>query len=222
MLDQSAFDATFTAADLEGLLRPYDIDHLNLSVRLTDLVASTISNDPTAGNRFTTHSFSVPAPAVQLTAELRRALHESNATPTAQDRAQRPPNLLDYARFISAMDLTPQQLQEMLPLEILKGEKMDLNRPFSTDGKIVFGNSDLMLNDNGEVLAPSGTPVNGAGALEAKQMYARHLYCLAVMLMHPDAQLSDDENPASDPQKTRQLWRSGRSTSLTFVITIRS
>ncbi len=205
----TAWNSPFSANELERVLRNYDLDASRLPSRLSAL----------AGRRheITTDSWDVPCPSPalpqQLVARLRDNPDWRNEAITlgwypprhVQDvlaikiytelRAPAPGPALAPQR---AEQVTRQSLTRLLPLEMLSGLKMDLNRPF---GNSADDNANGVIDEPGE--NETCTQVNASGApiavpfafdprpavtgvtngLQARQLYARHLYVLALLAM---------------------------------------
>ena len=185
-------DSPFTDADFEPLLRPYDGDDDNLSQRMQELVGS-FTADPRMGLLFTARSVDIPYPQMQLTAAQRAKLESlitsNGGTYYSQflgrniDVNMPSSHLLDYVYVVLesngvASSEIPLEAKFMLPLEILRGQKMNLNRLFG-DG--VDSDGDLLVDELDEQL-PGLTAVD----------FARQLYCLAMFLRNPDAVQPDE------------------------------
>lgn len=113
-------DNPFTVAELERVLRTYDIDAGKLPRRLVDLAPSLVAHR----TEVTTDSYDVPSPPGNL-----KLSPELPGYPT--DRAS---NLIDLlTRKLKANGVAPaqnpQQIQRMLSWDLLANRRMDLNRP---------------------------------------------------------------------------------------------
>ncbi|MBI3838068.1 MAG: hypothetical protein HY288_09060 [Planctomycetia bacterium] len=130
-------DNPFSAAELERILRLYDLDVSALPDRLRALLDPTGNNLATLRHIVTTDSFDLPSPNVLAPAEVRAAYPAASASQ----------NILDLlrTRVMVANGLTPpltpaQQTQintlmaaiapALLPNEVYAGLRMDINRPF--------------------------------------------------------------------------------------------
>ncbi len=208
-----AGDSPFQAAELERLLRPNDIDSEGLPDRLWRLAEhSGIGigiapenfwvNDGMIPNRnqlFTTDSFEVPMLYGNFVATLRQKMEVEDATLT---NAQ-----LEFRanRFRLPATTTVPTNQYAFAPELSAGLKMDINRPLgdgndnngngvvdepgeeltsiNTDAQAVLGtavvNRQMDLDNNGTV--------NDATEFQARDIFARHLYMLAMLLLNaPD------------------------------------
>jgi|GEM_PF-6876078 len=156
-INPCSHDHRFDDRDLEWLVR-HDYDSASHKSRLKKWIR------PGDRQLLTTASYSIPV----LPKIGRQGLVE-----TFRDRLR--------AQGVAESGLET-QLQAMLPPEILRGEKMDLNRPFFRgDGQ------------NRQVIAPGGIPrhlipdnvrfTQLDEAQYAKGLYARHLYCIAMTLL---------------------------------------
>lgn len=212
LVTPTAWDDLYTTAELEPLLRFYDIDRPGLPSRLMASGAwnpyvdrpvdepdpSQEELDAAAINRqiVTTASFEVPVTAAPLDPLYLFELGSSAIT-------------------TSTPDDSPQKLA-MVPTELLRRQKMDLNRPFGDgrDGVTLangsFSNTPsgthfrqitgrLVADETDELqLLRDGNPsdqlvlqdlLNNASYVDAthplRQAYARHLYCTAMMILGP-------------------------------------
>lgn len=170
-------DTLFGVADLERHLRQYDADGFDLSQRIP--VPTNIDDT----NSITTHSFEISAPSF---------------IPPRQSRAiGGNQGLLDLIgeRFPA---LPAADIPTMFPYEMLFGQKMNLNRMFgdavdNNGNGIVDEPSELAAaafsgmptrNDLGNNVIPAaGDPGGAPEDMPIRQMYARHLYCLAWLLI---------------------------------------
>ncbi len=170
-------DQLFNANELERVLRMFDIDAPMLPDRLLTLMPIELG-DPDSRYIVTTDSWEVPVPPENLVQILYDALHGFNPgwTPTQLN----------------------QEIELMLGPELIKGLKMNVNRPF---GNGVDDNGDGVVDDPAEILAGEMEPYpdsngnivqtpmdlsnNGFGTADnyydIRWAYARALYCLAVI-----------------------------------------
>ena len=206
-------DATYTDAELESLLRSRDVDSSRLPPRLARLAPNALIRGPLAHEirrLVTTRSFDIPAPNVQIPAET-RARHYSQLPPST--------HLVEMlaARLGANMEALPdprrqrqtieRQLRVMLPFEVLRGQKMNLNRFWGNgvddngNGVVDEGAGDVAMGEEfpsadsvpiwrsspWQTIPPRYTLDDGLTTplrIEpARQTFARHLYCLMMLLM---------------------------------------
>jgi hypothetical protein len=197
-------DAPFTAAELEVLLRFHDSDAGTLPSRMTAMARTTFVGPGGASAALqsdrrrgivTTESRHIPVPMVASPKDLR------GSAELVQGRAL---HIIDMVRA-KLLQANPTadvnfELAKMLPVEMLAGGKMDLNRMW---GNGVDDDGDLLVDEPGEAAVgemawtglglPNGyasVPMvhinddplitNPAGA---RQIFARHLYCLMMFLI---------------------------------------
>ncbi len=172
-------DQLFSAKELERILRIYDIDAPMLPSRLLDLLPAEMG-DPDNRRSMTTDTWEVPVPPQHYVEPLRQILAANGLNPGQVN----------------------QQISLMLAPELVRGLKFDLNRPF---GNGIDDDGDGIVDEYDDVPAggeqmpyfdPAGV-INGATTgvlmdllhdgyggpdnnLIARQVFARHLYCLAV------------------------------------------
>ena len=183
--DRPAVDTPFTVAELERLLRPFDRDAGGLPNRLAFLLLLA------QRHAISTESWDLPCPSVARPKALRevlRAMLLKRGVPEAS---------------------IPDLMRQLLPPEVLAGLKMDLNRPLGNGrddnnngvvdepGEGVYPNIPpnpppeqlTLYNRPGSNLSvdfsydPDGRPGN---SLAARQLYARHLYVLLMLLADTD------------------------------------
>lgn len=202
-------DAPYSLAELEHLLRPYDVDASGLPQRLWQLVGG-LGNSK-ARRLLTTSSRDVPMPNVLPTRMLNDAGGTNNYYTNRHNRPQHVAELL-RARLVNTLTNTQknQLIQEYLPVEMLRGLRMNVNRPFG-NGRDDNGNYVVDdFNEAGETLW-GGTPagpvtfdydndVPGIGSvplgLRTRYAYARSLYVLMMMLTDPGYGSNYPTNPA--------------------------
>ena len=177
-------DAPFTAEELERVLRPNDIDSRILPDRLSNLLSGV---SPANRSRlFTTHCFDVPMLYRGFVEELNRNLQHRNSS-------------LGLAARVALTDTLA--TQRAFAPRLYSGLKMDINRPFDdgidNNGDGVFGEpGEEVLADNQDAQAILGTAgetemdlnfdtVRDAGDANARVLYARNLYLLAMLLLAP-------------------------------------
>ncbi len=200
-------DAPFTVSELERILRYYDVDASSLPDRLLNAASnSLVGNSPVARrNRrlVTTHSSHVPVITGMTPAKM-RADFASAGMPGAGSHS-----ILDmYAVKLQQGGVPAAQIQtEMLkvvPWEIWHGQRLNVNRLLG-NGRDDNGNNvvdEPLEADGGEIVWPNNPGVPGGydGGTSpiafnylnddpvistnryAPQIYARHLYCLMMML----------------------------------------
>ena len=239
-VDQAYVNNPFGVAELERILRCYDRDAATLPQRLANLTLSgsganlTISGSASLLQsrraEVTTESAWVPCASGVLPPCLR--FTSSGQPLLANMRSLHPVDLL-AAKIAqcggNAANLNLLRMQ-LLPPEILKGLKMDLNRPFGTGAySMLPGNGTVSQNrtttvpdqpgtSSGQIPqflcnSPGSSPPWAAGAVNynysadggtlatlsasatdsftARQLYARHLYVLALALSDTAAILTD-------------------------------
>ncbi|MCY2986931.1 MAG: hypothetical protein NTY19_03575 [Planctomycetota bacterium] len=179
-------DSPYTIYELEAHLRRGDVDSSVLPTRLSALALS--------GASITTHSFDVPTGNLPGPNDLRGSATTANSH-AAQLMAKRladPPNNITNPTVVEA------QLRLMLPFEFLHGKKMDINRAWG-NGKDDSTLADYVVDDLKELLTTetvfddANLSTNGVYqndysdpalvAADGRQIYARHLYCLMMLLM---------------------------------------
>ena len=207
-------DNPFSPAELEAILRVYDVDSRVLPDRLRVLLG--VGLPPAKlSHLVTTDSFDLPSPSILADTETRAAYPGTSASQ----------NLIDLMLKRNSA-LTGAQIAALLPGELVAGLRMDLNRPFGN------GRDD---NNNGVVDEPleadpttpeyvwfsprgpvaPGTPAaisnfslirfdhNNDGVytvddMRARQLFARHLYVLMQLLRPPGVQLDFDGIPGNN------------------------
>lgn len=201
-------DNPFGVAELEKLLRPFDRDACLLPERLAELtktdpsVPQSISVLHKHRHEITTASWDLPCPAVALPKDLREAL-----------QGKRPQHLTDLLR---AKKVPENVWKDLLPPEMLAGLKLDLNRPLG-DGRDNNGNG--VVDEPGEpgeqltlysrpgvtTTVPFSYGQDGTvpDSLWARQLQARYLYVLMLLLM-------DDKYGMSDPPTPQELENRAR------------
>lgn len=154
------YDTPFTLQELEKVIRRFDPDANMLTERLYRLGFANFSGAQTAAHSVTTSSFEVPTLFENLPSKLARVLAANNpALSSAQIQ---------------------QQVQMMLPAEVLRGLPMDVNRVFG-DG--IDNNGNGVVDEPGEVNVlthPSGANVSFANS-HVRAEFARHLYIIALL-----------------------------------------
>ena len=135
LLEQNAHDRPFTAAELEAVLRRYDIDAAQLPRRLRDLLNLT---DLENTRLVTTHSFDPPVPGTAVISDL--ADHQLSMGGNTNIRSV--PELIGARLRQNGVSQAqvPAMLRHLVPSEVLMGQRMDINRPLG-DGRDTSGNS---------------------------------------------------------------------------------
>ena len=227
----TAVDNPFGPAELERLLRPFDIDQNELADRLAVLTSTTgNAADSVLYDRrheITTESWDLPTINVAHTRELRDAIINAGLP---YQRPRHVSDLVDDRLRVMNIGVTydatwrTAAIRRLLSPEVLAGQKMDLNRPLG-DGRDNNGNNvvdepeealadvfqavvdslgntvprpfdhvngqdvdgDLVFGSNGSSLP--GDPVPDPAPVDkklARQLYARQLYVLMMMLVPND------------------------------------
>jgi len=190
---RSSVDAPFTPSELERLLRPYDIDASSLPSRLYSLTA-TDGDLISRRHEITTESWDVPCPN---TAEGDKNIVE----------------LLSAKLQANAIPDVPAAIAELLPPEVLAGLKMDINRPFGDGqddaptngvvdepGEAATDTIDLYDTPSTSKTVALDHDNDGTAGVsftgEARQLYARHLYVMLLLLTECDM---------TDPDEIRMI-----------------
>jgi hypothetical protein len=184
-------DSIYTAWEMEQLLRQFDADVGSPVGRLAKLL-----NDPTARRAVTAHSFDVPAPNTLPPPEQR----EFGIRPAGHILDLMAKRLADGG---VAPAMIPQQLNSMLAFELRHGQKMDVNRLWGNgrDDRDVSSwdvvgvvDEPSEVGTNNETVFDDVSPVpanfvndypDAANQALARQIYARHLYCLMMLMVDP-------------------------------------
>lgn len=212
----STSDAPFSINELECLLRPFDRDTAGLPQRIPGLAPSIYPNRDLR-RLFTTESISLPVPFVNVPRAVRsdnNVNYETTFGATALGNNVRvPASIADVLKQrLVASGLAPvaanAEIVKLLAPEVLRGERFDLNRLLG-NGADDNGNGVVdEWSETGESLeyptASSSVSVpidytNGApnvpnSPLGARQLMARYLYCLA-MLLRDNVNIDFDGNP---------------------------
>ena len=181
-------------------MRPHDVDSVSLPNRLLTLAAHTFS-EPRNGFRrsqlITTRSIHIPTSSIIAPATLRSAGVTGSSVPALVTARLRSAGVPEVA--------IPKELTLIIAPSLLRGEQLDVNRPFGN------GFDD---NGNGVVDEPAEAPQGEAAWLPqlrglprafvssafthtnddplvsdpryARQIFARHLYCLMMVLTQTD------------------------------------
>ena len=166
-------DNPFSPAEMERMLRPFDRDNATLPGRLAGL--SWANNAPwlmQQRHMLTTESWGLTCPSLSMPGALRTALGGA------------PRHVTD---LLKAKGVPQDKWRQLLPPEILRGERLDLNRP--------FGNS-YDDNSNGVVDEPQEAQNN-----EQLALYRTKDVPVTVAFDHINKLASEDANnfPGKDP-----------------------
>lgn len=186
--DTGGVDTPYTVAELERLLRFNDVDSRTLPSRLLQLAPNTLGN-VTNRRSITTHSMHVPVPNLSI------PLADRVSDPYLAGAAN--PHFTDlFAAKLSTIGGLNQnqitsQLQIMLPFEMYRGQLFNINRLLGNgvDDNGNFIADEPFERDGGEQMWGS-VPFNYGNGVDpfitqarfAPQIYARHLYCLMMLL----------------------------------------
>lgn len=184
-------DSPYTPAELERLLRYNDADAPMIQSRLN---VSPLNSSPRARESVTTAAWHVTGPSMITPKELRTT---SSTNPPLQG------SILD---LYSRKGVPDSEWRNIIPFEFLHGEPFNLNRPFG-DGVDINGNgvvdepweSEPTDFTNGSSFGIDNPATNGNAV---RQMYARHLYCLAMLLKNPNYEYDLDGDGTATPAET--------------------
>lgn len=176
-------DAPFSPQELERLLRPYDVDTMNLPDRLEKLVSPSVPNWWVTNNRnrkVTTESWDIAStPCAVTSGILEKLVTDRGATdPVEFGNRQAAKNWLD--KFPAGI---PQLLAAQIALKNTGMTPTTIETNFATIGEELLG-PELMAGlplDLNRRFAERN-PVNPAQNREDRRDMARHLYCLAMLL----------------------------------------
>ena len=217
-LFHGATDNPFSLAELETLLRAYDLDALSLNSRLAQLLDPTYtSSSPpnplgtwisTLRNQVTTDSWDLPNPNVLATRDMR-----TGTGATQMYLAFSPVDLI-AAKLQAGGGNVATQLSFLVPPDLLNGQRLDINRPL---GNGRDDNNNGIIDDYNEYSGGEGAwtgvfptsytaaslavDYNGNGsadagdALVARQQMARYLYTLAMALVDTNLVANGNPNP---------------------------
>jgi hypothetical protein len=156
----SKFDQPFTLQELEAVLRIYDLDSRFLPPRLKELGGADFTGATSSAYSVTTSSFEVPTRMENLPQTLAQLLMRYDPSFTSEEIRE--------------------QIQLMLPSEVIRGLPMNVNRPFG-DG--MDNNQNGVVDEIGEtneVIHPSGSTFT-FNQSQARSDFARHLYMVALL-----------------------------------------
>jgi hypothetical protein len=194
LVEENGSDNPYGPADQETLLRRWDVDAASQSKRLLQTAPTTCS-DPRSRSVLTTQSFDIPAPNTQAPRIRMTSTATTDMRQALGDQRVQPVDLL-VAR-LRANSVTEDQIQgqidRMLPFELRHGERLDINRVFgnghdedgngATDDPTELTTPENVFRDAS--LAVVGQYANdypGAAAYHGRQILARHLFCLMMLL----------------------------------------
>ncbi len=234
-------DQPFTPAELEAVLRQFDSDSLGLPQRLRQLVDGGV---PSRKNRLllTTDSYDSPAPSLISVGDL-QTLSPGLSTGSFSNLASKRLIQADGSLAGNPAALK-NRLGQLFSWELLRGEKMDLNRPFGNgvddsnpppmangyspgfqvcDEFCPTTNGEFNTSNPKEFLQGYAANVGAAGAttiipnmtivvnhsnnnanlnIDPRQVMARHLYCLGMLLKSQNALVDLDADGTNDtPQE---------------------
>jgi len=164
-------DTPYTVAELEPVLRYFDLDRISLPQRLLNDAPQTLRDPLAVLNR------------TRVTTLSRRAVSWEVEDPVAVLNRTRVTTLSSHISGLDAPwpdNAGPDNWAAILPFEFFFAQKMDLNRLWGTgrdDPDVVTGNVNGTVDDPSESTA--GQFRNDVpGDATPRQIYARHLYCL--------------------------------------------
>lgn len=182
-------DNPFSPTELERILRPYDVDAPSLPDRLAQLTTPTASpNDSilyNARHSVTTESWDLPCPNV--------------VTPPSMADAERTligGRVKHITDLLRARGVTEDHFAELLPPDLLAGLRMNINRPFG-DGQDDPASPNGVVDEQwpaetdtlfgGTVsFSYDGSNLQATNSLQARQLEARFLYVLAMLVADTD------------------------------------
>jgi len=199
-------DNAFTATELERILRQYDLDATGLPDRLRYLVNPGGAIRPELAQMVTTDSFDLPSPSVLPTRDMAALMRGQNTAGPLPNTVVPTVGIVDLliARLTQRgyTGNVNQAIQQMLPPEVIAGQKFDLNRPLgnglddNTNGAVdeadeyvtnseatTFGGTSasttLDLNNDGSI---NTNPAQANAEMYARQQYAKYLYVMMMLL----------------------------------------
>ncbi len=233
-------DNPFSAEELERLLRPFDIDSQSLPARIVLLAPSIVQQG--LRNLVTTHSFDLPVLSPLPPPGMRGIL--ANNSPAISSSII---DLINAQVSTGGMNVPPQTvnnaIRTLLAPELRRGLKMNVNRPFgngadddndgsvdesdegnqsATYGSFSSNNSTPLDPSNGtdvdaDGLTTASTPPDAEDPQLGRQLFARHLYILMMLLADDDYYFMPFEMRAryADTRSKEAIsccsgWRNGR------------
>jgi hypothetical protein len=212
-------DNPFTPAELERLLRAFDVDSASLPMRLLALTASSTGSTTDSlllrrAAEITTESWDLPCPAVVIPPELRG---------TRAEPAYHLMYLLQLKSGRSGQDLVNIARTLFAP-ELLAGLRMDLNRPL---GNGRDSDNDSVVDEPDEAAAEKLVTYQGVSnvlcdvtngnynnmfrftsnaPLRAREFYARNLYCLALLMLDMEHTWDADRTGKNVARRRLAQW----------------
>jgi hypothetical protein len=221
----SSIDSPYTVADLERLLRFNDIDANQLPDRLLQTAPVTFSSLANR-RRVTVQSSHIPVVNSVAFPGGRSITYHGYANAEGFGNNQGTQTILDayFQRIYVALNNAGRSpssastvLRQIVPFEVLHGERFDLNRPF---GNGVDDNGNGVVDEPIESFLPtqawpgvSSIPFSVANddpvtPTNPRLTYARHLYCLMMLLVNPSSNLPaarSSDNPPAIAQRIAQF-----------------
>ncbi len=162
-----AADGTFTPAELERILRRYDLDASALPDRLRYLLDPNNSNNSNVvdlAHLVTTDSFDLPTPPALAPRDM--IANAPNIVSTLGLNQASQLSMVDLLKYrmvtiggLTLSSITPQMIAQLLPPEVIAGQRFDLNRPF---GNGIDDDGDGIVDE--PTYPPSGTPAENETA----------------------------------------------------------
>ncbi|MBU4397819.1 MAG: hypothetical protein KKE86_00650 [Planctomycetes bacterium] len=187
-------DNPFGPAELERILRPFDRDAPSLPDRLAQLSAATPGDTTTSvlhnlRHSLTTESWDLPCPNV---------VTPSSLSSIELDRLAPDRRVKHITDLLRARGVPASAWAKLLPADLLAGLKMNINRPFGNglddDGNGVVdeqwppeAGEQVTLFGTDWAISYDGSNTLATNSLEARQLEARFLYVLAMLVADTDA-----------------------------------
>ncbi|MEM9941315.1 MAG: hypothetical protein AAF939_06960, partial [Planctomycetota bacterium] len=175
---QQRSDSPFTAAELEYVLRPNDIDYRFLKRRLFEVGEL----DSDSKNLVTTHSFEVPTVFGNPVTQVYRLLDTANDGTSLLGIPNDTEDREDVIRM---------QMRQLLPPEIFRGLPMNVNREFGdgidNNGNGIIdevGETDQLEHPGGETIGfdhDNDAEIGDIDSGLARVTFAKHLYILMLL-----------------------------------------
>jgi hypothetical protein len=155
----SSLDNPFTVAELERIMRPYDIDTRALAPRLAGILQQALKSEPSLAGKVTTESWDVPVPSLAVPRELRTIFASAGKTRAFQITDLVRAKLKSNPNFTTPTSLDA-EIAKILPPELIAGLRMDINRPFG-NGRDDDGNRsvDDVVEADTEAIKKATMPV---------------------------------------------------------------
>ncbi len=208
LVEPGVSDSRFTEAELEAVLRRFDVDVNSLPKRLAGHIANLQTS--TNARLVTTASFDPPVQGVVATGQMAGLVSTANSFR----------DLLKARLVEGGATNVGQELKEMLSPDLATGIRMDLNRPMG-NGRDRTAAANVVVDEPGEELGEeiytdmsrtefqsvslyhsNGIDVNDDSNLNlidqqlARQLFARHLYVLMMTLVERPPTIADQETLA--------------------------